>query len=161
MTEQYPTDGYPDDLSQLSVDDDDDVEEQDRSNNTDTAGGGEQPQPEPRNEPEPEPLVEPDDSTVTEVPTTHPDKVGLAEDGLTSNETITIVGMTVMSFTLAYGVLFQMTAHGIHHAPILLWFVFAFLVLLPVGILYGMGVLHMLLGQALSVRNDTTEEHDE
>lgn len=92
------------------------------------------------------------------MPVRYPDTIGLAKNGLTNNETITIVGMTVMSFTLAYGILLQMTIHGFHHAPVLLWFAFAFLLLLPIGVLYGMGALHILLGAALSIRDE--QQHD-
>lgn len=62
---------------------------------------------------------------------------GFITDGLTRNETVVLLGMTAMSYALAWGLLTIMVEIGLNSVSIYLWGAFALLVVSPLILLFG------------------------
>lgn len=80
------------------------------------------------------------------------DQMAFIENGLTKNEAIALIGVTVPSYALAAFILQQMNSHGIHHAPPALWVVFGILVIIPIALLFGTSLATRLLEQITTSR---------
>lgn len=82
------------------------------------------------------------------------DQMAFIENGLTKNEAITLIGVTVPSYALAAFILQQMNSHGIHHAPPALWVIFGILVIIPIALLFGTSLATRLLEQITNARRN-------
>lgn len=70
---------------------------------------------------------------------------GFITDGLTRNETLALLGMTLMSYGFAWGLLRVMVEEGLHTVPFTLWALFAVLIVVPLMLLFGAEVVNRLV----------------
>lgn len=127
MPDQDDTDDgiqFPDELDRLSIDDADD----DRIPDVDEVERGED-------------MPSTDAPTEEQVEEDPPPHEGFISDGLTRNEALALVGTTLLSYAFAWGVLNLMADSGWNAVPIYLWAIVAVLVLLPLLLMFGEGVI--------------------